>query len=56
MPKLREVTGGTQNKDLSSSHMLKCVLAVTLTIEVGVTNVGSQGKALKDSAKIILAI
>jgi hypothetical protein len=54
MPKPREVIGGTENSDFSqATTSRKCVLAVSLTIKLGINKVGNQEQALKDSARIV---
>jgi hypothetical protein len=54
MPELRAVIEGTETKIYFKATICrKCVLAVPLTVEVGLTKFGNREEALKHCAKIV---
>jgi hypothetical protein len=53
MPKLLEVKEGTETKNFQAAVRWKCILAVSVTIKVGLTKGENQAEPLKYSKRTI---
>jgi hypothetical protein len=54
MPKLLEVTEGTETKKCQANIRRTCILAVPMTKKMGLTKVGNQAQPLNYSKKLFL--